>query len=174
VKNAVLTLILIMIAGCGKTQLSSDERTLNTGPSPSKPVPQFELQNIAGGSLKSEDLQGKVTVLDFWATWCEPCLAEIANYNRLKQKYEGRDVQIVGVTVQSGSAKEITAKVKELRVKYSVVLGDDNLELAFGGVIGYPTTFLIAKDGTIFKKYLGAPPSKEQDLDKQIEALLAQ
>jgi thiol-disulfide isomerase/thioredoxin len=173
----LVVLFCVVGAACSNTHSSSEAAIDAPAAAPApvpKPIPQFELENVAGGSLKSENLKGKVTILDFWATWCEPCLAEISNYNRLKARYAGRDVEIIGMTMQSGSLNDIKGKVKELQVEYSVVRGDDNIELAFGGVLGYPTTFLIAKDGTIFKKYLGVPPGKDRDLEKQIEHLLSQ
>ena len=173
-KLALILIILTTLIGCSREPAVD---TSKTGGKPTvkggKPVPEFELARLNGGSFKSEDLRGKVTVMDFWATWCAPCISEIPKYNELKAKYAGKDVDIVGVTVESGSAEEIRPKVDEFQMKYNVVLGDDKVVEGFGGIIGYPTTFLISKDGTIYKKYIGSPPNKTEDLEKEIDALLA-
>src|SRR5580704_7571741 len=120
-------------------------------------APEFDLAVVNGnGSLTTADLKGKVTVMDFWATWCEPCKTEIPKFNQLFDKYASDPFQMVGVTIQSGSAEDIKLNVEELNMKYLVVVGDDNVAEGFGGVIGYPMTFLVNKDGTIYKKYMGA------------------
>src|SRR6185295_6360340 len=137
-------------------------------------LPEFDLANIAGGNLKSSDLKGKVTVVDFWATWCENCIPEIPEYNAMREKYKSQGFEVIGMTMESGSIDEIRPKVAEFKMYYPVVLGDDKTLEGFGGVIGYPTTFLIGRDGTIFKKYLGVPPGKKEHLEKDIESLLAE
>jgi len=169
----------IALAGCSNpgpsiSSAASGNRDKPVANDARKPVPQFQLANLDGGFLKTSDLKGKVTLLDFWATWCEPCKEEIPKYNALQEKYAGKDFSILGVTVDSGSAEEIKPKVKELQIKYSVVVGNDQVVQDFGGVIGYPTTFLISKDGKIQRKFIGTPPGKQEQLEKIIDSLLSQ
>jgi thiol-disulfide isomerase/thioredoxin len=174
-KIALVLVVLLALVGCSNPQGSTDSSTAGTAARDGrKPVPEFDLTNVAGGSLKKSDLKGKVTVIDFWATWCTPCLAEIPKYNELKEKYAGKDVEIVGVTLESGSLDDIRPKVEEFQMKYSVVVGDDKVAEGFGGLLGYPTTFLVSKDGTIFKRIIGSPPGKQEQMEKDIDTLLGE
>src|SRR5262245_24409223 len=132
--------------------------------------PDFELENIAGGTTKSADLKGKVSVIDIWATWCEPCITEIPKFNRLHDEYEDKDVQVLGITAVSPH-DDIAPKAKEFGVKYTVLVGDDAVIDRFGGIIGWPTTFVLTKDWKIYKKYVGALPDKEARIKKDIETL---
>jgi thiol-disulfide isomerase/thioredoxin len=136
-----------------------------------KEGPDFELENIAGGTTKSAELKGKVSVIDIWATWCEPCITEIPKFNRLYEEYKSTDVRVVGITAVSPHA-DIAPKAKEYGIKYTVLVGDDPVVDAFGGIIGWPTTFVLTKDWTVYKKYIGALPDKEARIRKDIETLL--
>jgi thiol-disulfide isomerase/thioredoxin len=140
---------------------------------PKAAIPPFELENAAGGTIKSADLEGRVSVIDIWATWCEPCITEIPKFNRLHEQYKDKDVRIVGITVLSPH-DTIASKAKEFGMKYTVVVGNDEVVDGFGGVIGWPTTFVLTKNLQIYKKYVGALPDKEDRIKKDIEALLTQ
>jgi thiol-disulfide isomerase/thioredoxin len=139
---------------------------------PAKGAPDFDLENIRGGRTKSVDLKGKVTVVDFWATWCEPCKAEIPHFNKLNDDYQGKDVQVLGIATES-PYKDIAPTAKDLGIKYMVLAGNDDVVDGFGGIIGYPTTYILTKDWKIYKKYFGALSDKEARIRKDIEKLLA-
>jgi thiol-disulfide isomerase/thioredoxin len=117
-------------------------------------------------------LQGKVSVIDFWATWCVPCITEIPAFNELHTAYQGKDVRVVAITVESPYFS-IADKVKEYGMKYPVLVGNDDVVGGFGGVLGFPTTFVVTKDWKIYKKYLGVLPDKHKRIKKDIEDLLA-
>lgn len=171
-KKALALLIVLLLAGC-----TSQPGTTATGPNPSaqkSAAPDFELENVAGGILKSNDLKGKVTVVDFWATWCEPCISEIPNYNALRQSYNDKGVEILGVTVESGKLDDIKPKVQELQMKYPVVVGNDKVIDGFGGLIGFPTTFIVDKDWRVYKKYLGMTRNKKEMIEKDLQKLIAE
>ena len=142
-------------------------------PPPATTLPDFELENIAGGLTKTIDLRGKVLVVDFWATWCEPCISEIPKFNKMSDEYKGKDVQIVGITVESPK-EDIKPKVKEIGMKYTVLVGNDAVQEGFGGLVGFPTTFVVTKDWKIYHKYMGALPDKDARIKKDIEKLLAE
>jgi cytochrome c biogenesis protein CcmG, thiol:disulfide interchange protein DsbE len=133
-------------------------------------VPYFKLENVAGGFMTSEDLKGKVTVVDLWATWCKPCVDEIPIYNRLYDAFESRGVAIVGIAVYS-PPRDIPSKVRQLGIKYPVLIGDDKAIHAFGRVQAFPTTVVISKEGKIYKRYIGGVPDKEQKIKQDIEYL---
>jgi thiol-disulfide isomerase/thioredoxin len=137
-------------------------------------APNFSLKNVLGGDLKSEELKGKVVVIDFWATWCVPCKAEIPEYIELRRKLKDQGVEFVGVTFDSGSSVEdVKPFLKDLKIDYPVVMGTDEIDTAFGGHPGYPTTFLVGKDWKIYRKIFGSDPNKITRLEKDITELLA-
>jgi thiol-disulfide isomerase/thioredoxin len=127
----------------------------------------------AGADLKSEELRGKVLVVDFWASWCEPCKSEIPKYNKLVADMAGKDFQMIGYAVESGNLDEVQKSAKELGIQYQVVMGTDAVTEAFGNYRGLPTTFLVGKDGKIYKKYEGTSASKVNEVGKDIANLLA-
>ena len=126
-KKALALLIVLLLAGC----TSQPGTTTPTGPNPSaqkSAAPDFELENVAGGILKSNDLKGKVTVVDFWATWCEPCISEIPNYNALRQSYNDKGVeisrQVVGVgAIQPGEGRSFSFSVEVFKPGESKLSG---------------------------------------------------
>jgi thiol-disulfide isomerase/thioredoxin len=168
-KIAIVLAVALALFGCKNHP--TNETAEKAAPAQLKgPAPDFELENVAGGKVKAADLKGKVSVIDFWATWCEPCIAEIPKFNQLHEKYP--NVQDIGITVMSPH-ESITPKVAETGMKYTVLVGNDDVADGFGGLIGFPTTFVVTKDWQIYKKYLGALPNKQERIRKDIETLLA-
>ena len=170
-KTALAFAIAFVLFGCTSTGGRVDDQ--NATVQLKGPAPEFDLENVAGGTTKAADLKGKVTVVDIWATWCEPCIAEIPKFNQMTEYYKGKDVQIVGITIESPH-DAIKPKVQETGMKYTVLVGNDAVVDGFGGVIGFPTTYVVTKDWKIYKKYLGALPDKDQRIRKDVEKLLAQ
>src|SRR5262249_22228848 len=117
-------------------------------------------------------LKGKVTVVDMFATWCSPCKEEIPIYNQLYDAFKGRDINIVGIAVES-SPSDISSKVRQLNIKYPVLVGGNEAYRAFGHVRGFPTTFVIGKDGKVYKRYVGTVPNKKEKIIQDVEHLLA-
>jgi len=162
-KTSLLILMTLMLFACASKQQAL---------APAKGAPDFDLENIKGGKLKSVDLKGKVAVVDFWATWCDPCKAEVPHFNKLNDEFQGKDVEVVGIAIESPH-DEIKPTMDKVGIKYTVLVGNDAVVDGFGGVIGYPTTYIVTKDWKIYKKYLGALPDKEDRIRKDIQKLLA-
>ena len=159
--------IALALFGCTSRQpVSTSEKSAT----PKGPAPDFDLENVAGGKIKAAELKGRVSVIDFWATWCEPCIAEIPKFNQLHEQYP--NIQVIGITVMSPH-DDIKPKVAETGMKYTVLVGNDDVMDGFGGLVGFPTTFIVTKDWKIYKKYLGALPNKQERIKKDIEKLLA-
>lgn len=141
-----------------------------------RPAPDFQLPALSGPEFRLAEWKGKVILLDFWATWCEPCIAEIPVLNRLQEKYESRGLKVVGAAVQSGWRQDIQRYVAKHGIKYTVLVGKDELMETYE-VLGLPTSYLIGRDGKIYRKYIGTAPGKEAekeaDLELEIERLLA-
>ena len=136
-------------------------------------MPKFSLVNIAGGDLKSDDLKGKVTVFDFWASWCVPCKVEIPQYNKVVASLEGKDFRMIGYAVESGTIDEVRKSAKDLGIVYPVVMATDEVTSAFGNYRGLPTTFVIGKNGKIYKKYEGTSSNKVEQIARDVNELLA-
>lgn len=144
----------------------------HSGPSSIGEMPQFKLANIAGGEMKSDDLKGKVLIVDFWASWCGPCKTEIPKYNKLVASMAGKDFQMIGYAVESGTFDEVRKSAAELGIQYPVVVGTDMVTEQFGNYRGLPTTFLVGKDGKIYKKYEGTSGNKIENLASEVSQLL--
>ncbi len=138
-------------------------------------MPAFELEGLDGTHFSSQALAGKVALVDFWASWCQPCLEEIPFWNQLQKRYAEQGFTMLGITVQSGWASDIKSDIEKskLEISYPVVVGDEKIAQEFGGVLGFPTTFLITRDGRIYKKYIGQYAAKESQIEADMQTLLS-
>ena len=118
-------------------------------------APAFSLTDITGKPLKLSDYQGKVVVLDFWATWCGPCRIEIPGFVELQKRYAAQGFSMIGISMDE-SPEPVVEFYKELQMNYPVAIGNDRLGELYGVMQGYPTTFLIGRDGRIYAKHVGA------------------
>lgn len=118
------------------------------------PVPSFSARDLNGWTVSSDQWRGKVTLVNFWATWCAPCRAEIPELIALQDKYRDR-LQIIGVSQDEGSVEAVERFVAEQKINYVVVMATPELQKSFPGVFGLPTTFLLDRDARIAQKHLG-------------------
>lgn len=137
-----------------------------------KSLPAIALKDLEGKQIAFDEFKDKVFVLDFWATWCGPCLAEVPFLNGLQARYGDRGLKVIGVTLTSGEAKEVKPFITRYKMKYTILMGEDEQTYALN-IMGFPTTFLVTKDRKIYKKYIGAGPAKSRQLESDIEELLA-
>lgn len=136
-----------------------------------KPLAQFSLPNLDGQTLRSEELKDNIVVLDFWATWCENCVGEIPAFNKLQEKYSSRGVKVIGMAVQSGWASDIQKFAVQYKMRYPILVGNDDTVSDFD-VISFPATYVIGPGWKLYKKYSGSPANKSADIERDIEALL--
>lgn len=131
----------------------------------------FTVEDMNGRKVQLSDFKGKVIVLDFWATWCPPCKAEIPGFVELQEAYGADGLQIVGVSVDDPPDK-LKPFASEFKMNYPVLvgLGRDDLQDAYGPMWGIPTTFLIDRDGRICRKHSGLVGKEKYERD--IKALL--
>jgi thiol-disulfide isomerase/thioredoxin len=125
-----------------------------------EPAPAWNLKDVDGRVVTSDQFKGKVVVVDFWATWCSPCRQEIPGYVALQKKYAADGLSFVGISMDRGTA-EVKKFVRQFGVGYAVVMGDDSAEAAFGGVDALPTTFIIDRDGMIRDRVRGYVPTAD-------------
>ena len=142
-----------------------------SGGSEARAVPKFELKLLDGSILRSTDLAGKVAVIDFWGTWCRPCLAEIPEYNSLYSEYRDKGLLFVAIAVESGEESKVRAAVKRLGMEYPAAAPSGSRMDPFLDVSVFPTTWVV-KDGRIEKEFLGTPAGKHKELRATVDRLL--
>jgi thiol-disulfide isomerase/thioredoxin len=158
---------MLMVALVGWTSLPATE----SQPAAGALAPSWKLQDLNGKTVSSTELKGKVIVLDFWATWCPPCKAEIPGFIELQKGYGKDGLVIIGASVDdAGKIATVKKFVQKFGVNYPVVLANEETVRAFGGVNAIPTTFVINQEGRIVSRNLGFTETAE--LEKEIKALL--
>ena len=144
-----------------------------------KPAPEVTLKDLDGKDLALSQYKGKVVLVNFWATWCEPCQVEIPWLIEIQQKYAAKGFTVLGIAMDEEGAKVVTPWVNKERfdvngtksqMNYPIVIGNDAAADKFGGLLGYPTSVLITRDGKIIKRITGIISSEE--ISKSIESQL--
>lgn len=126
-------------------------------------APALNLTALDGQPVSLSALKGKVVVVDFWATWCGPCLQEIPGYIELQKKYGDQGVVIIGVSLDTKKASEVKKFVSAKGINYPVAIGSGEHVDAFGGFDAIPTTFLIGRDGKVLHQKSGAMDHAEYE-----------
>ena len=118
------------------------------------PAPEFSVTTLDGKTITSADLRGKVTLVNFWATWCGPCRREIPDLVALQEKYRDSLV-IIGVSEDEGPVENVKKFAAEHKVNYPIVMTTAELQKAFPGVSALPTTFVLDRELRIAQKHVG-------------------
>jgi cytochrome c biogenesis protein CcmG/thiol:disulfide interchange protein DsbE len=172
---AVLTALAALVGACSKGPKS--ETTLpgasgKDGPVVSLlreavPVPSFTVTDLNGKTISSADLRGKVVFVNFWATWCPPCRAEIPDLIKLQDKYRD-SVVVLGISEDEAPAESVKAFVAQQKMNYPVVMTTPELAKIFKGVVALPTTFVIDRDGNLAQRHVGLLNAGETELEAQV------
>lgn len=133
------------------------------------PAPPFALQDFHHKTIHLAQYRGRVVLLNFWASWCAPCQAEMPTFAQWQTQYRGR-LQVIGVNMDDEMPKAQAVAAK-LKVNYPLVIGTAHMGEAFGGIYGLPVTFLIDAHGRIRAEYQGGNHVKQ--IHAEIETLLA-
>jgi thiol-disulfide isomerase/thioredoxin len=126
-------------------------------------VPRYDVTTLDGTRLTSGSLRGKVVLVNVWATWCVPCRAEMPLLERMYERHRGEGFVLLGLSVDRASPATVRRFAEEHGVTYPIAVVGPDVVTAFGGVLGYPTSFLIGRDGIVRHRVLGplAPASLE-------------
>jgi thiol-disulfide isomerase/thioredoxin len=175
----VLALIGLTIWADRATRVQSTGKSVPMVDIAGKPEPDLKLKDLDGKDVSLSDYRGKVVFLNFWATWCDPCRVEIPWLIDMQAKYASRGFTVIGVAMDDEGKSAVAPFIakerfdvngQQLPMGYPILLGTDEAADKFGGILGYPTSFLISRDGKIVAKFQGLKSSDE--LLKAIEAQL--
>jgi len=153
---------LMLVFGIQKTRHT---RQPNAGKLQGQPAPDFTLASLDGKPLKLSDYRGKAVLLNFWATWCEPCKIEMPWFVQLQQQYGAQGLQVLGVAMDDTDPKEITAFTNKMGVNYPVVVGKEAVGDQYGGIPYLPSTFYIDRDGKVVDRVYGLVSRSEIEDD---------
>ncbi|MAE94164.1 MAG: hypothetical protein CL910_05835 [Deltaproteobacteria bacterium] len=143
---------LALLLGCGEVGdgLGTEGR---------EAAPSFSLASLTGGDVTLESLGGRPAIIDFWATWCAPCIRQIPVLNALQDRNEGR-VSVVGIAVDASGAEVVAPFADEHGIDYTVLIGDEGLAQRFGA-LGFPTLFVLDPTGGIVESHVGVASLEE-------------
>jgi len=151
-KTFWVVVVALCLAAVLVVRLREHMAPAGTGFRPGQLAPELSLNDLNGRPLRLADYRGKVVLLNFWATWCEPCRHEIPEFIQVENSR--RDLQILGISLDD-SDEPVHTFYREFKMNYPVAIGDAALARQYGGILGLPITFLIGCDGRIAGKHIG-------------------
>lgn len=156
-KTCLLLLCLAALAGCNHPArpVQAKEAKIGAGEIGSL-LPEFSARDLEGREISSADLRGKVLLIDFWATWCQPCKKEMPGYQKLADRYGARGFAVIGFKASMmADTEDPLIFAKKMGVHYPLVTATGDLMQKFGGLEGLPTTLLYDRQGVLRKKVIG-------------------
>jgi thiol-disulfide isomerase/thioredoxin len=155
---SVLGFAVVGLAGCTQHPAASSQ-VAAAGVAPGEigsALPMFDLIDLQGHEISSADLKGKVTLIDFWATWCQPCKKEMPGYQKLLDRYGPRGFVVIGFKFDTMADTEDPVKfARKIGVHYPLAAAPEELKQKFGGIEGLPTTMIYDREGILRKKVVG-------------------
>ncbi|HTP80158.1 MAG TPA: TlpA disulfide reductase family protein [Bacteroidota bacterium] len=159
---ALVFVILFLFSSFGSGR-AFDER---------KKAPNFSLKTADGLVVELQKLRGKVVVINFWATWCGPCRAEIPGFVDVYERYKSKGLEVIGISVDNGGWTDVQPFVKRYGIPYPIVLDDGKTVRRYGNIAAIPTTFIIDQKGFIVERHIGSIPRDE--FEAMVKGLLGQ
>lgn len=158
--NRVIIALIFFFVASGAVYLlanttSTNEKAMVLPQANGDQAPDFTLPDINGENVKLSDLKGKVVALNFWATWCGPCRKEIPDFIELQNMYAQEGLQFVGIALDDGGVSVIKPFAEKLKMNYPVLVGNEAVTTAYGGMNAIPVTILIDKKGNMRGKFVG-------------------
>jgi cytochrome c biogenesis protein CcmG/thiol:disulfide interchange protein DsbE len=154
---------LMLVFGIQKTRHAREGA--GAGKLQGQPAPDFSLASLEGKTLKLSDFRGKAVLLNFWATWCEPCKIEMPWFVELQKQYGPQGLQVLGVAMDEASPQEIADFAHKMGVNYPIVIGKEAVGDLYGGIPYLPSTFYIDRDGKVVDRIFGLVSRSEIEGD---------
>jgi thiol-disulfide isomerase/thioredoxin len=153
-----LSLAAVGLAGCdphAASPVQPKEPVIAAGVIGSR-LPDFSVKDLQGHSLSSAGLRGKVVLIDFWATWCQPCKKEMPGYQKLADRYRARGLVVIGFKFDTMRDTEDPLQfARKIGVRYPLAVATEEVKLKFGGIEGLPTTMIYDRQGVLRTKVIG-------------------
>lgn len=182
VYSAFLSAIVILVAavsfsGCKSSGTSAGSSSGTAAQLAEEPNVTFK--DLQGNNVALSSFKGKVVLVNFWGTWCEPCRGEIPILIKMQQEYASKGFTVLGVATNDDEKAvdpfihhtQFNVDGHEMTMNYPIVMGSDDISTKFGGLLGMPTSFLISRDGKIIKRYIGAFANGDE-INQQVESHL--
>lgn len=170
----LVVLEVAVLAGCSRHPAGAIDAKPAARPGEiGSALPEFSVTDLYGHPLASADLRGKVAIVDFWATWCQPCKKEMPGYQKLLDEYGAQGFAVVGFKATMMMDTEPPLQfAKEAGVKYPLAIAGPTVSDAFGGIEGLPTTFIYGRDGILRQKIIGFEYTEA--VEKEVKNLIGQ
>ena len=148
--RALAAVALLLVVGCGE-----EPQPAGGAVEEARDLVEFALPGIDGTPIVLSEHRGRTVIVDFWATWCPPCVYQVPELNALQEAHrEADDLTVIGVSVDIDGAEVVGPWVEEHGVAYPIALGDEQLANEFGAV-GFPTLAVVSHDGSIHSLHVG-------------------
>lgn len=168
-----IVISLMLVFGIQKARHGNSSPSIGgTSKLQGQPAPDFSLAALDGKTVKLSDFRGKAVLLNFWATWCEPCKIEMPWFVDLQKKYGPQGLQVIGVAMDDASPKEIGEFAQKMSVNYPVLVGKEAVGDQYGGIPYLPSTFYISRDGKVVDRVFGLVSRSE--IENNIQKALGQ
>jgi peroxiredoxin len=132
-----------------------------------KTAPDFSLKDADGRTVQLSDYRGKVVLLNFWATWCDPCRIEIPWFIEFERQHKGQGFAVVGVSMDEDGWQAVKPFISQVGINYRILLGDDKIGDLYGGIDSLPTSFVIDREGRIAAVHIGLVSKSRYENDLQ-------
>lgn len=165
---AAWILTLALIVSCAPLIAPAEIKTAASR----RTAPAFSLNSENGKPVSLADFKGKVVLLNFWATWCHGCKEEIPWYMEFADKYKSKGLAVVGVSMDDEGWKVVTPFIREKKLNYTIVIGNEAMSKAYGGVDSMPVSLLIDREGRIADSHSGVVD--RDGWEKEIQTLIAE
>jgi peroxiredoxin len=159
----------LLLGGCfgasGQPAVSAAAPLVN------RKAPEFARRDLTGKNVDLRSFRGKVVLLNFWATWCAPCLLEMPVFAGWQRRYGPQGVQVIAISMDDDD-EPVRKVIAKMKLNYPVVMGDAKLGERYGGVLGLPLTYLIDRNGVVRARF-----QSETDvnaIEKQLKLMVAQ
>jgi thiol-disulfide isomerase/thioredoxin len=169
-KMKIIWLLVLVVASCYAT--FAQKQSIPILQRSLEQAPQFALKDVDGRTVRLSDYQGKVVLINFWATWCPPCRAEMPDLVRLQREYAKQGLQIIGITYPPERKDRVQRFARSLKVNYPIILGTREIKARFTSEETLPLTVVIDRDGKVSDIISGI--LLREEFDEKIKPLLMQ